>query len=54
MSDFIENHYPDFKYGRTRIFNGMNPTMTNENVLFNSSFESGNLDVVIKVNELEY
>ena len=52
MSDFIENHYPDFKYGRSRIFTGMNPTMTNQNVSFSSTFESGNLDVVIKLSDL--
>jgi hypothetical protein len=28
MADFMESHYPDFKYGGTRIFTGMNPTMT--------------------------
>ena len=35
-----------------RLFKGMNPTLkSSEEIIFNSNFESGNLDAVIKVGE---
>lgn len=38
-----------------RAFEGMNPTLNlNDELIFNSCFESGNLDCVIKVTPSEY
>ena len=37
-----------------RKFTGMNPAISNSDLKFDSLFESGNLDMVIKTNEYEY
>lgn len=37
-----------------RPFVGMNPKIPNNNLIFDSKFESGNLDAVIKISDNEY
>ena len=53
-----DNFYRNNEYKTTvyyRAFEGMNPTLgENDGVKFDASFESGNLDCAIKVNDSEY
>jgi hypothetical protein len=37
-----------------RIFTGMNPTVDTDELIFDSDFECGNLDLVMKVAPSEY
>ena len=32
----------------------MNPSLSQNDIIFDSNFESGNLDCVVKINEFEY
>jgi hypothetical protein len=55
MAAYFRKFHSNFKSKNTRIFRGMNPTLRSEEELtFESNFESGNLDAVIKVGENEY
>ena len=50
MAAYFRKFHANFKSKYTRIFKGMNPTMKSENELtFESNFEGGNLDSVIKI-----
>lgn len=42
------------KLNSDRPFLGMNPKLDQNSLIFDSKFESGNLDAVIKVSETEY
>lgn len=56
MAAYFKKFHANFKSkNSSRIFRGMNPTIkAGEEVIFDSSFESGNLDAAIKVGEDEY
>ena len=56
MAAYFRKFHSNFKSQTTgRLFKGMNPTLKpTEEVIFDSNFESGNLDAAIKVNENEY
>lgn len=56
MAAYFKKFHSNFKSKNPgRIFKGMNPTIkTGDEVVFDSDFESGNLDTVIKVADNEY
>jgi cytosolic carboxypeptidase protein 2/3 len=55
MGPYFRKFHANFKSKTTRIFRGMNPTIKPSTELhFDSNFESGNLDTVIRVSENEY
>jgi hypothetical protein len=57
MAAYFRKFHSNFKSKKStlRIFSGMNPTIKpNTELIFDSGFESGNLDVAIKVAENEY
>lgn len=50
MAAYFRKFHANFKSKHTRIFRGMNPTIKdNTELTFDSNFESGNLDAVIRV-----
>ncbi len=50
MAAFFRKFHSNFKSKNTRIFRGMNPTIkAGTELIFESNFEGGNLDTVIKV-----
>lgn len=52
MAAYFRKFHSNFKSKKnnSRLFKGMNPTIKNsEELIFDSSFESGNLDTVVKV-----
>lgn len=52
MAAYFRKFHANFKSKNSRIFKGMNPTIKQGTELtFESNFESGNLDAVIKVAE---
>lgn len=55
MAAYFRKFHANFKSKHSRIFRGMNPTLKdNSELTFDSNFESGNLDAVIKVADNEY
>ena len=56
MAAYFKKFHANFNCKHSnRIFKGMNPTIkTGDEVVFDSGFESGNLDTVIKVDDNEY
>lgn len=55
MAAYFRKFHANFKSKNTRIFRGMNPTIkAGDELTFESNFESGNLDTVVKVGENEY
>lgn len=55
MAAYFRKFHANFKPKHTRIFRGMNPTIREgAELAFDSNFESGNLDAVIKVADNEY
>jgi hypothetical protein len=51
MAAYFRKFHANFKSKVSRIFKGMNPTIPkNEELIFDSLFESGNLDACIKIN----
>lgn len=55
MAAYFRKFHSNFKSKNSRIFKGMNPTIKeNSELIFDSNFESGNLDTVVKVAENEY
>ena len=52
MGAYFRKFHSHFKSKHTRIFKGMNPTIkSGTELFFDSNFEGGNLDTVIKLNE---
>lgn len=54
MAAYFRKFHANFKSKKSssRIFSGMNPTIkAGDELIFDSNFESGNLDAVIKVGE---
>lgn len=55
LAAYFRKFYSHFKPKHTRPFKGMNPTLKpGESAQFDSFFESGNLDTVVKLNSNEY
>jgi hypothetical protein len=55
MAAYFRKFHANFRPKNTRIFKGMNPTLpAGSELIFDSNFESGNLDCVVKVGEAEY
>jgi hypothetical protein len=55
MAAYFRKFHSNFKSKNTRIFKGMNPTIkAGSELIFDSNFESGNLDTVVKIGENEY
>ena len=56
MAAYFRKFHSHFKSKTsTRIFRGMNPTLkADSELVFDSNFESGNLDAVIKVGDNDY
>lgn len=57
---FYDSMFEDFLEGETpsrddmREFVGMSPDIDRNEMIFNSNFESGNLDMVVKIGDNEY
>jgi len=51
MAAYFRKFHANFKSKKAagRLFKGMNPTIKADELIFDSNFESGNLDAVIKV-----
>lgn len=51
MAAYFRKFHANFKSKKAagRLFKGMNPTIKTDELIFDSNFESGNLDAVIKV-----
>lgn len=54
LQPFYRKFYAEFQPQTARSFRGMNPTIEDSEVTFDSSFESGNLDAAIRVVSGEY
>jgi cytosolic carboxypeptidase protein 2/3 len=55
MAAYFRKFHANFKQKNSRIFRGMNPTIpAGSELVFDSNFESGNLDAVVRVGEAEY
>jgi hypothetical protein len=48
LSNFIRKYYPDYNFSNKRPFLGMNPSLKDRLLVFDSDYEGGNLDAVIK------
>lgn len=54
LQPFYRKFYAEFQPQTTRSFRGMNPQLDSNEVTFDTAFESGNLDVAIRVARGEY
>lgn len=54
LKPFYKKFYSLFEPQLKRPFHGTNPNISRRELLFDSSFESGNLDCVVRLRALEY
>jgi hypothetical protein len=54
LKPFFKKFYSLFEPQVKRPFHGMNPNISKQELVFNSHFESGNLDCVVRLKSQEY